>query len=113
SDTLNPAGGVTAAGYQRFAARFDTLVYPADVANFAAPADVDKNKKIGLLFTTAVHELTPANSQSYLGGRFVVRDLYPSAATTASSTPAERRGTSCATWRIRREDRTSRRGKPS
>ncbi|PYP81423.1 MAG: hypothetical protein DMD35_01545 [Gemmatimonadetes bacterium] len=81
SDTLNPAGGFTAADYQRFATRFDTLVYPVDVANFGAPADIDKNKKIVLLFTTAVNELTPANSQSYVGGFFFDRDLFPIADT--------------------------------
>ena len=42
SDTLNPAGGFTTADFQRFAARFDTLVYPLDIANFGSPADMSK-----------------------------------------------------------------------
>ncbi|MEO8624147.1 MAG: hypothetical protein ABI625_23910, partial [bacterium] len=33
SDTLNPKPGFTTADFQRYAARFDTLVYPLDVAN--------------------------------------------------------------------------------
>jgi hypothetical protein len=81
SDTLNPSGGFTTTDYQRFAARFDTLVYPLEVANFGAPADIDKNKKILLLFTTAVNALTPSNSTSYVAGFFFDRDLFPIADT--------------------------------
>jgi hypothetical protein len=77
ADTINPSGGFTTADYQRFAARFDTLVYPLDVANFGAPADIDKNSRIVLLFTSAVNELTPRNSTSYVGGFFFDRDLFP------------------------------------
>ena len=81
ADTLNPSGGFSAADYQRFAARFDTLVYPLDVTNFGQPADIDQNKKIILLFTEAVNELTPRNSSSYVGGFFFSRDLFPIADT--------------------------------
>jgi hypothetical protein len=81
ADTLNPSGGFTTADYQRFAARFDTLVYPLDVANFGAPSDIDKNSKIILLFTEAVNALTPRNSTSYVGGFFYGRDLFPIANT--------------------------------
>ena len=81
-DTLNPSGGFTPADYQRFAARFDTLVYPLDVSNFGAPAPFGPEGKILLLFTSAVNALTKANSESYVGGFFFDRDLYPVAATT-------------------------------
>ena len=77
SDTLNPSGGFSTADFQRFAARFDTLVYPIDVSNFGTPADIDKNGKVVLLFTTAVNALTPRNSSSYVGGFFYNRDLFP------------------------------------
>ena len=77
ADTLNPTGGFTASDYQRFATRFDTLVYPLDVGNFGQPSDIDGNGKIILLFTGAVNELTPANSSSYVGGFFYGRDLFP------------------------------------
>jgi hypothetical protein len=77
ADTSNPSGGFSAADYQRFAARFDTLVYPVDVTNFGAPADIDQNQRIILLFTKAVNELTPRNSTSYVGGFFYDRDLFP------------------------------------
>ena len=77
SDTQNPAGGFSTADFQRFAARFDTLVYPLEVENFGAPADIDQNQKILLLFTTAVNALTPTNSESYVAGFFYNRDLFP------------------------------------
>ena len=77
ADTLNPTGGFTQADYQRFAARFDTLVYPIDVENFGVPAAFGPEGKIILLFTSAVNALTPAKSESYVGGFFFGRDLFP------------------------------------
>ena len=77
ADTLNPVGGFTTADYQRFAARFDTLVYPIDVANFGAPAAFGADGKILLFFTTAVNALTPKGSTSFVGGFFFERDQFP------------------------------------
>ncbi|MEP6617956.1 MAG: hypothetical protein ABJE47_01525 [bacterium] len=77
NDTLNPKNGFSTADYQRFAARFDTLVYPLDVSNFGEPTDIDKNGKIGIIFTRAVNELTPARSTQYVGGFTFSRDLFP------------------------------------
>jgi hypothetical protein len=77
ADTLNPQGGFTTADYQRFGARFDTLVYPLDVSNFGAPAVFGAEGKILLFFTRAVNELTPKGSTSYVGGFFFDRDLFP------------------------------------
>lgn len=82
ADTLNPLGGFTTADFQRFAARFDTLVYPLDSAAFGPPTDVDANGRVGLVFTRAVNELTPANSASYVGGFTFARDLFPATGTT-------------------------------
>jgi hypothetical protein len=82
SDTQNPTGGFSTADFQRFAARFDTLVYPLEVENFGAPADIDVNKKILLFFTTAVNAMTPSNSESYVAGFFYDRDLFPTTNTT-------------------------------
>ena len=81
NDTLNPKNGFTTADFQRFAARFDTLVYPLDVDNFGAPTDIDKNGKIGILFTRAVNELTAAKSTQYTGGFAFSRDLFPKVGT--------------------------------
>jgi hypothetical protein len=80
ADTLNPTNGFTDADYVKFAARFDTLVYPLDVDNFGAPSDLDANGKVAVLFTKYVNELTPANSDSFVGGFFHPRDLFPRAA---------------------------------
>lgn len=81
NDTLNPKAGFTADDFARFAARFDTLVYPLDVANFGEPTDIDKNGHIAILFTRAVNELTASRSTSYVGGFAFSRDLFPTTAT--------------------------------
>jgi len=81
ADTLNPKNGFTTADYQRFATRFDTLVYPLDVANFGEPLDIDKNGHIAILFTRAVNELTPPKANSYVGGFVFSRDLFPNTQT--------------------------------
>ena len=77
ADTSNPAGGFTDADYQRYATRFDTLVYPLDVGAFGAPSDIDQNGRVVLIFTSAVNELTPANASSFVGGFTFARDLFP------------------------------------
>jgi hypothetical protein len=77
-DTLNPKNGFTEADYRRFAARFDTLVYPMDSAAFGEPTDIDGNGHIALVFTRAVNELTPRNQAgSYFAGFAFSRDLFP------------------------------------
>lgn len=81
NDTLNPKNGFTAADFARYAARFDTLVYPLDVANFGEPTDIDKNGHIGIIFTRAVNELTGPRSASYVGGFTFSRDLFPTTKT--------------------------------
>lgn len=77
ADTSNPAGGFTDADYQRYATRFDTLVYPLDVEAFGAPSDIDSNGRVVLIFTTAVNELTPRDAPSFVGGFTFSRDLFP------------------------------------
>ena len=76
NDTLNPRG-FTDADFQRFAARFDTLVYPLDVNAFGPPSDQDGNGKVAILFTRTVNELTPVGANYYVGGFFNPRDLFP------------------------------------
>ena len=84
ADTGNPAG-FTRTDYQRFAGRFDQLVYPADVNAFDAPTDIDGNGHVAILFTRAVNELTPANSGAFVGGFFHPRDLFPRTQSGSSS----------------------------
>lgn len=81
ADSLNPTGGFTDADYARYAARFDTLVYPLDVGTFGEPSDIDGNGRIGLIFTLEVNRLTPGGSPTYVGGFTFSRDLFPIKAT--------------------------------
>ena len=77
ADSLNPTGGFTDADYARYAARFDTLVYPLDVGTFGDPTDIDGNGRIGLIFTLEVNRLTPRNSPVFIAGFTFSRDLFP------------------------------------
>jgi hypothetical protein len=77
ADTSNPAGGFTAADYAAVAAAFDSLVYDTDVRNFGEPSDLDGNGHVILYYTKSVNALTPKNSDSFVGGFFTPRDLFP------------------------------------
>lgn len=55
ADVANPAG-YTDADYTSFAASFDTIAFPVDIANFGAPTDVDGNGRVLIFFTHAVNE---------------------------------------------------------
>lgn len=78
ADTSNPANGFTDADYQSIGVQFDTLAYVVDTLNFGAPVDIDANgNRAVIFFTKAVNDLTPTTSDSYVGGFFYGRDLYP------------------------------------
>src|SRR5262245_7176003 len=77
ADTGNPAGGFTDAEYASFAAMFDTLISPLDIAAFGAPSDIDNNGKVVMFFTREVNALTPRSSDGVVGGFFFERDLFP------------------------------------
>lgn len=81
ADTVNPSGGYTDDEYAALGTSFDTLVDPLDRAAFGDPSDIDHNGKIVLFFTKAVNDLTPKTSNSYVGGFFDGRDLFPTAST--------------------------------
>ncbi len=81
TDTANPPHGFTDSDLQSFATIFDTLVYSVDTQNFGEPTDIDSNQRSILFFTRAVNELTPPNQNSYVGGFFFSRDLFPKTAT--------------------------------
>ena len=85
ADDANPSGGFTEAQYARFAANFDTLIYPTDTRYFGDPSDIDKNERSVIFFTRAVNELTPPGSESYVGGFFFGRDLLPAAPNRAQN----------------------------
>jgi len=81
NDTLNPKPGFSTADFQRYAAKFDTLVYPLDVDAFGEPTDIDKNGHIAIVFTRSVNELTPRGAFSFVGGLTFSRDLFPQVGT--------------------------------
>jgi len=93
NDTLNPKPGFSTTDYQRYAARFDTLIYPMDVAAFGEPTDIDKNGHIAIVFTRSVNELTPRGAFSFVGGLTFSRDLFPQVGTArAQACPASNEG---------------------
>jgi hypothetical protein len=77
TDTGNPAGGFTDAEYASFAATFDSVISPLDIATFGQPTDVDKNGKTIIFFTKEVNKLTPRGAGGVIGGFFHERDLFP------------------------------------
>ncbi|MDQ3673298.1 MAG: hypothetical protein M3365_02850 [Gemmatimonadota bacterium] len=81
ADSANPEGGFTDEDYQALAIAFDTLVYPVNVENFGAPADLDQNGRSLIFFTRAVNELTDEGDSSVVGGFFFGRDLFPAMTT--------------------------------
>lgn len=77
ADVNNPTGGFTDAEYRAFGVTMDTLVNPVDTTAFGAPGDVDGNNRVGILFTSAVNELTSAGSGAIVLGFYYIRDLLP------------------------------------
>ncbi len=77
ADVSNPANGFTDAEYQQFADEFERITWPVDTGNFGTPSDVDRNGRVLILFTSAVNQLTPRNSDFIVGGFFFGRDLFP------------------------------------
>ncbi|MFI5233099.1 MAG: Ig-like domain-containing protein [Gemmatimonadales bacterium] len=84
-DTLAPAGGFTDAEYVSFAATFDTLIFALDTSAYGAPMDVDGNGRVLIFFTQAVNQLTPRNSNGFIGGFFFSRDLFTVASCPTSN----------------------------
>jgi uncharacterized protein YjdB len=81
ADNANPAGGFTDAEYADIGTQFDNFVYPLMAQTFGTPVDIDANGSRSIIFyTRAVNELTPAGSQSVIGGFFHPRDLFPKTA---------------------------------
>ena len=76
-DRNNPTGGFTAADYQSILNEFESIVWPTDSLNFGNPSDLDGNKKVIILYTRAVNDLTPAGADFVVGGFYYGRDLYP------------------------------------
>ncbi len=77
ADTLNPAGGFNRRHYAHYAATFDTLIAPLAEGAFGTPSDIDGNGRVILFFTQEVNRLSSPGSESFVGGFFFSRDLFP------------------------------------
>jgi hypothetical protein len=86
ADTSNPKGSATDVfteeDYLFFGREFDRLVWPVETRNFGEPADIDRNGKVVIFFTSAVNALTKG-TESFVGGFFFARDLFPRTGTQA------------------------------
>ena len=82
ADISNPSGGFTDADYAAFGSTFESLVWPVLTQNFGVPFDIDGGGKVVAFFTSAVNQLTPAGSTSFVGGFFFARDLFPKISST-------------------------------
>ena len=83
ADTANPRDGFSEEDYLAIAANFDELIWPVNSQNFGGPSDIDGNDRVILFFTRAVNELTPPDADSYVGGFFYNRDLFPKSGSSA------------------------------
>lgn len=77
ADTANPKNGFTDADYRQIGATMDTLIVPVVTEAFGTPADIDSNGHVVLFYTRAVNEMTARGEDSYVGGFFYSRDLFP------------------------------------
>lgn len=83
ADTMNPRNGFSANDYVRIGDAFDDLIWQVDTDNFGAPTDIDENDRVIIFYTRAVNELTERGADSYVGGFFYNRDLFPTTGSNA------------------------------
>ena len=82
ADIANPAGGFGPAGYEQFAATFDTLVAPLAEEHFGTASDIDENGRVIILFTKEVNALDSDDDDSFTAGFFFSRDVFPKESTS-------------------------------
>lgn len=70
--------------YDQLANEFDNYIFAVDSAYFGAPADIDGNGHVIVLFTKRVNGLTDPNSTTYFGGFFLPTDLARESASSAN-----------------------------
>ena len=74
-DAQAPPGGFEPEDWDRLAAEIDDVVFPTDTAYFGAPADIDGNGRVVLLFTPEVNRLNAPGAATGIGGFFLSLDL--------------------------------------
>jgi hypothetical protein len=83
------SGDFTGTQYQTLSDAADQYIVPVDSAYFGAPADLDGNGHVIVLFTRQVNLLTPRGSSTFEGGFFVPVDLADSAGASGCATSNE------------------------
>lgn len=79
------SGGLNTADYQEIADEFDDVIWPAVTTAFGQPADIDSNLRVIAFYTSAVNQLTPPSSPTFVDGFFLARDLSPAASCATSN----------------------------
>lgn len=74
-DVRSPPDGFRDPDWEELRVALDESILPTDTAYFGAPADIDGNGRVLLLFTPAVNRLTPRGSATAIGGFFLPLDL--------------------------------------
>jgi hypothetical protein len=74
-DITQPAGALSNNDYRAIAQEFDALIFPVDTQWFGAPTDLNADGRVTIFYTPEVNRLTPAGSQSIVGGFFFGGDL--------------------------------------
>lgn len=77
--------GFSRAQFEQIAQRFDDEIWPVIVSTFGPPLDIDQNGRVVIFYTSAVNELTPPGSSSYVGGFVHSRDVFPTEACQTSN----------------------------
>lgn len=83
ADTANP-DNFSSTDYDQLADEFDNYIFAVDSAYFGAPADIDGNGHVIVLFSKRVNALTKTTDQTFTGGFFVPTDLARSSASSSS-----------------------------
>ena len=74
------AGHFTEADFTSLTTEYDQHVYPVDVAYFGAPADLDGNGRVIVVFTAVVNRLAVRGSGTFIAGYFNPSDIGDSCA---------------------------------
>ncbi len=84
-EDLEVAGRVSTASYSNVLATLEDFVFPVDTTYFGAPADLDGNGIVWVLFTAVVNRATPRGSSTRVAGFFNPSDLSDAATCPASN----------------------------
>lgn len=75
AEDLQVDDGFSDQDWSELNALLDDITFPVDSAYWGAPADIDGNERVVILFTAEVNELTEPGSNTFIGGLFWPGDL--------------------------------------